>query len=389
MRQYPLRRRRFSRKLLAQISSGAVAVVYSVAVGAWMLHNLPADPPKLDRAPAVMAVVAEEKQQVSSTQVAAKDTRQADALPVVAKDTRRASPLPGGASQVALADLTLPLGQAPAPLAQNPPLRPSFEPAAQAPAPAVPERPSVASLPPAVEEVLVPIPPVKPLPAPTASAAPVTTPPAPDEAHVLPAPRPAVPAAVAIHTPPARIASQNRTVVARGPAPDRRNFFEKLFGIPDRSSPSQALAYASPETDRLPMMPTRSLADDRSTAVYDISAHTVYLPDGTRLEAHSGLGNRIDDPRYTNERDRGATPPHVYELEMRGGGLFHGVQALHLNPVGGDGAIFGRTGILAHTYMLGPRGDSNGCVSFRNYNAFLQAYLRGEIKRIKVVASLN
>jgi hypothetical protein len=35
---------------------------------------------------------------------------------------------------------------------------------------------------------------------------------------------------------------------------------------------------------------------DQTTAVYDISAHTVYLPDGKRLEAHSGLGDRIDDP---------------------------------------------------------------------------------------------
>jgi hypothetical protein len=65
------------------------------------------------------------------------------------------------------------------------------------------------------------------------------------------------------------------------------------------------------------------------------------------------------------------------------------VQALHLNPIGGDATVFGRNGFLAHTYMLGPRGDSNGCVSFRNYNAFLQAYLRGEIKRLKVVASMN
>jgi len=39
--------------------------------------------------------------------------------------------------------------------------------------------------------------------------------------------------------------------------------------------------------------------------------------------------------------------------------------------------------------MLGPNGDSNGCVSFRNYDAFLQAYLRGEVKRLAVVARLN
>ena len=37
-----------------------------------------------------------------------------------------------------------------------------------------------------------------------------------------------------------------------------------------------------------------------------------------------------------------------------------------------------RSGLLAHSYMLGPNGDSNGCVSFRDYNAFLQAYRNGE-----------
>lgn len=35
--------------------------------------------------------------------------------------------------------------------------------------------------------------------------------------------------------------------------------------------------------------------------------------------------------------------------------------------------------------MLGPNGDSNGCISFRNYDRFLQAYLRGEVKRLVVV----
>jgi hypothetical protein len=51
--------------------------------------------------------------------------------------------------------------------------------------------------------------------------------------------------------------------------------------------------------------------------------------------------------------------------------------------------VYGRDGLLAHTYMLGPRGDSNGCVSFRNYDAFLQAFLRGDVKRLAVVAKLN
>jgi len=37
--------------------------------------------------------------------------------------------------------------------------------------------------------------------------------------------------------------------------------------------------------------------DDSRTAIYDIAARTVYLPNGRRLEAHSGLGSFIDDPR--------------------------------------------------------------------------------------------
>jgi hypothetical protein len=39
--------------------------------------------------------------------------------------------------------------------------------------------------------------------------------------------------------------------------------------------------------------------------------------------------------------------------------------------------------------MLGPSGQSNGCVSFRDYPKFLRAYLRGEINRIVVVPRLS
>jgi hypothetical protein len=41
--------------------------------------------------------------------------------------------------------------------------------------------------------------------------------------------------------------------------------------------------------------------------------------------------------------------------------------------------------MLAHTYMLGARGDSNGCVSFKDYARFLRAYQNGEINRLVVV----
>jgi hypothetical protein len=125
---------------------------------------------------------------------------------------------------------------------------------------------------------------------------------------------------------------------------------------------------------------------DSHTAIYDIVAHVVYLPNGRRLEAHSGLGGYMDDPHYINAKGRGPTPPNVYDLTLREE-LFHGVRAIRLTPVD-DGKMFGRDGILAHTYMLGPNGQSNGCVSFNDYQAFLNAYLNGEINRIVVVEHL-
>jgi hypothetical protein len=42
---------------------------------------------------------------------------------------------------------------------------------------------------------------------------------------------------------------------------------------------------------------------DGHTAIYDIAAHTVYLPNGEKLEAHSGFGGYLDDARYVSEKD--------------------------------------------------------------------------------------
>jgi hypothetical protein len=128
-----------------------------------------------------------------------------------------------------------------------------------------------------------------------------------------------------------------------------------------------------------------ALGYDGQTAVYDISARMVYLPNGSKLEAHSGLGESRDDPRHVSERKVGSTPPAVYELKPREQ-LFHGVQALRMFPV--EGSALGRTGLLVHSYMLGPNGDSNGCVSVRDYDRFLAAYQRGEFKRLAVVSTL-
>jgi hypothetical protein len=175
---------------------------------------------------------------------------------------------------------------------------------------------------------------------------------------------------------------------------DKPTIFEKLWGKP-QPRPS-LLAFASADANvtgslgssQNPALGGSQPLYDRSTAVYDISAHMVYLPDGTRLEAHSGLGSELDDPRSAHIRMRGVTPPHLYDLTPRES-LFHGVPALRLNPVGGEGTIYGRSGLLAHTFMLGPNGDSNGCVSFRDYNAFLNAYRNQGIKRLAVVARID
>jgi hypothetical protein len=133
--------------------------------------------------------------------------------------------------------------------------------------------------------------------------------------------------------------------------------------------------------------PSSVPGDDGRIAVYDITAHTVYLPSGRRLEAHSGLGSLMDDPRHVQLRMRGATPPNVYKLTFREG-MFHGVRAIRLNPVD-EGRMYGRGGILAHTYMLGSSGQSNGCVAFRNYPEFLEAFRKGEISRLAVVDRLE
>ncbi|MGY4461771.1 tlde1 domain-containing protein [Bradyrhizobium sp. LB13.1] len=174
----------------------------------------------------------------------------------------------------------------------------------------------------------------------------------------------------------------------------RQSMVEKLWG--KREPSGGLLAYASADAsvtasiapkEQNPML-GGSAPYDRSTAVYDISAKTVYLPDGTKLEAHSGLGSNLDDPRSSRIRMRGVTPPHIYDLKPREA-LFHGVPALRLTPIGGESAIYGRDGLLAHTFMLGPNGDSNGCVSFKDYYAFLDAYRNKGIRRLAVLARVE
>jgi hypothetical protein len=131
----------------------------------------------------------------------------------------------------------------------------------------------------------------------------------------------------------------------------------------------------------------QSLGYDGQTAVYDISAHAVYLPNGLTLEAHSGLGGLKDDPEHVQARNAGATPPAVYDLRPREK-LFHGVRALRMIPADGSDTL-GRAGLLVHSFMLGPDGDSNGCVSIRDYVRFRKAYDEGEINRLVVVPTMT
>jgi hypothetical protein len=174
----------------------------------------------------------------------------------------------------------------------------------------------------------------------------------------------------------------------------RQSMVEKLWG--KREPSGGLLAYASADAsvtsaiapkEQNPML-GGAPPYERDTAVYDITAKTVYLPDGTRLEAHSGLGSNLDDPRSSKVRMRGVTPPHIYTLKPREA-LFHGVPALRLTPIGGESAIYGRDGLLAHTFMLGPNGDSNGCVSFKDYYAFLDAYRNKGIRKLAVLARVD
>jgi hypothetical protein len=131
----------------------------------------------------------------------------------------------------------------------------------------------------------------------------------------------------------------------------------------------------------------QALGYDSQTAVYDISAHAVYLPNGLTLEAHSGLGNLKDDPEHVQARNAGATPPAIYDLRPREQ-LFHGVRALRMIPADGSDTL-GRAGLLVHSFMLGPDGDSNGCVSIRDYVRFRKSFDDGEINRLVVVPALT
>jgi hypothetical protein len=203
-------------------------------------------------------------------------------------------------------------------------------------------------------------------------------------AELNPASTPASP----LSTPPTPEFTTANTVPLPKPNPARHETTRSPVG---EAAPQVAMAMPSSAADKralgLQTSSTLLPGPDSRIAVYDIGAHTVHLPNGQKLEAHSGLGDKLDDARYIKVKNRGPTPPNVYDLTLREA-LFHGVRAIRLNPVREDD-MFGRDGMLAHTYMLGPNGDSNGCVSFKDYPAFLRAVLRNEVDRLVVVATLR
>ncbi len=366
------------RRVLLKFLPGAAAVALAGAVGVWVLHWCGAAAPE-----AIFAQWTSAPAVTPPPQVVSKPfgdiVIDSSLLARLKQPAAPAAPSP----QVASLETAPRVSSAPFPL----PRLDAFPPA-PGPAPAVPPAASL------------PLPPARDLPEIGET-----------ESFPLPPPRPPEIAVPAQPVAPQRHWARPEVAVARpaGPA-DNRNFLQKLLGLGRTSSPaiasvtpgraiSQSIAAERREREptglgRGPLFgfpsPFGGSAPvsgyDRYTAVYDISARVVYLPDGTRLEAHSGLGNALDDPRYVSERARGPTPPHLYQLTLRERS-FHGVQALRLNPIG-EGGIYGRAGLLAHSFMLGPNGDSNGCVSFRDYSAFLRAYESGEINKLAVVARL-
>lgn len=147
------------------------------------------------------------------------------------------------------------------------------------------------------------------------------------------------------------------------------------------------VAMLRPEKPTIPSVAARPSAVGARTAVYEIETATVHMPNGDKLEAHSGLGTMRDNPKYVHVKMKGSTPPSSYKLTMREA-LFHGVEALRLTPESGVNP-HGRNGLLAHTYMLARRGESNGCVVFKEYPKFLAAFKRGDVNRIVVVPRLE
>ena len=182
-------------------------------------------------------------------------------------------------------------------------------------------------------------------------------------------------------------------------APARPNALAAIAAVaPQRGSTGQksdddqkptVLAFAKPDNPMRdapasPSVPAPNWPGlGTKVAIYDISKGVVHMPNGSSLEAHSGIGNMRDNPSFTHVKMRGPTPPGTYKLSLRES-LFHGVAAIRLTPVDGK-APQGRTGLLAHSFLLRVRGDSHGCVAFADYDRFLKSFQRGEVTHMIIV----
>ena len=159
---------------------------------------------------------------------------------------------------------------------------------------------------------------------------------------------------------------------------------------PPAKPDTQALAYARPDKPAAGAFGKlfKSPGAGAKVAVYDISAAVVHMPDGTKLEAHSGIGSMADNPRYVHVKMKGPTPPNTYRLSMREK-RFHGVEAVRMTPIGSQ-PMHGRDGMLAHSYLLrGGREELHGCVAFANYPKFLKAFKQGKVTHMIVVPNMS
>lgn len=160
----------------------------------------------------------------------------------------------------------------------------------------------------------------------------------------------------------------------------------------EKSDNKEDVAYAKPERSLLGDLFNSKASDSAwpgkgtKIAIYDVSNATVYLPDGTKLRAHSGIGKMRDNPRYEHVTMRGPTPAGIYRLTMREE-RFYGVEALRMTSIDGRDPK-NRTGLLTHTNLLRGRIGSHGCVAFQNYQPFLRAFKRGRITTLIVVPEL-
>jgi len=99
-------------------------------------------------------------------------------------------------------------------------------------------------------------------------------------------------------TDPAMIGEREGSAgTARQPTREKATDQSAIGRSPRKPAAASTLVTAEKKRVRTAELSQDSLPfADSHTAVYDIAAHTVYMPNGRRLEAHSGLGNLMDDP---------------------------------------------------------------------------------------------